>query len=498
MKDGRDMGKERRRGAGRPAAPAVGVLAALGIALFVWALLSRAPRLRVRTDAPDDVDRYTLSVVMHAGEGTCAVTERIVFRNRTGEERDHAVLRFYPNALRTGETSPLFQEDPYDGAGTPGFSPGCVTLQGIRVGGAAAENEWLDGDMTALKVSVGSLAPGGECVIDVNYVLTVPECAFRFGRTGDTWLLCDAFAVLAVWDEEAGAFRTDPWTAVGSPAVSDTALWEITAVPDEGWSAAASFPLTAGEGGAVKGRAVMREAALVFLRGRVPAEGTFGDVRIRALTGKDGDRIVSRAAGMMRVFLETYGDCPWETLTVVSAPLCTDEVTRPGLIVLSEDLFGGDEEWETVLARGAAKQWFCGLVGVDGFTDPWQGEAPCVRAVIAWAGRTYGSGAAEQLALAYTGMPMRETVYESVTPGSPLDRFGGEDVYDTVARGRGGAYIQALDICLGGGVDAFLRTYVERFAWERASRADFESLLEEVSGKDLRELTADYLDTLMN
>ena len=94
-------------------------------------------------------------------------------------------------------------------------------------------------------------------------------------------------------------------------------------------------------------------------------------------------------------------------------------------------------------------------------------------------------------------MPMREHVSAALTPGSPLERFDDPEEYETVACGRGTAFLRALDIRLDGGLDGMLRAYVERFAWKRASRRDFEDLLTQWSGQDLSGLSVDYLDTLI-
>ena len=41
----------------------------------------------------------------------------------------------------------------------------------------------------------------------------------------------------------------------------------------------------------------------------------------------------------------------------------------------------------------------------------------------------------------------------------------------------------------------YKRQYYERFAFKRATREDFEALLEQVTGEDLAPLIRDYLDT---
>ena len=499
----RNAKKGAKRGAKKSAkkgAALAGAALALAAVLAAWLFFGAAPRLRARTDAPTDADRIGLNVVMHPEDGTCAVTERIAFVNRTGKVLDHTVVRFYLNAFSDAETCPLSRSEIFDRVFPEGFSPGYVTLQGVRIGDAAAECAWLDSLRTALRVSVGPLAPGEECEIVLNYVLTVPECGFRCGRSENVWLLGGAFGVPAVWDDEKGDFRQDPFTALGAPFLADTAVYTVTAVPGDGWQAAASCPLEV-ENGVLKGREFAgREMAVLFYRGMEMRSAVFGDASVRFAAKKDlkeADRVVRRAAEVLAACQEAYGPCPWDTLTILAAPMAAEETTFPGLIVLSEDLFRGDEIWELPLARGAARQWFGCMAGADRFSDPWQEEALCRWAVLNYGGKKYGGRSRELLEEEYAEMPMRETVTAYLTPGSPLERFEDPDDYETVACGRGTAFLRALDIRMEGGLDGMLRSYAERFAWKRASRRDFEALLAERTGQDLSGMALDYLDTLI-
>ena len=67
--------------------------------------------------------------------------------------------------------------------------------------------------------------------------------------------------------------------------------------------------------------------------------------------------------------------------------------------------------------------------------------------------------------------------------------------YALVVYDRGAAMFCALDRMLDSGLDGFLRAYYERYAFGRATRENFESLLAETTGEDLTPLIRDYLDT---
>ena len=90
---------------------------------------------------------------------------------------------------------------------------------------------------------------------------------------------------------------------------------------------------------------------------------------------------------------------------------------------------------------------------------------------------------------------LRVTVSQGVTPGAPLDVFSSWSEYEQVVLHRGAAGLCALDRTVSGGIGAFLRDYYATYAFQRASRQDFEAFLNRWSGLDCSPLLLDYLDT---
>ncbi|MBR6810784.1 MAG: hypothetical protein IKM64_10935, partial [Clostridia bacterium] len=93
--------------------------------------------------------------------------------------------------------------------------------------------------------------------------------------------------------------------------------------------------------------------------------------------------------------------------------------------------------------------------------------------------------------------PMQERIPGGLTPASPIDYFSTLSDYKAIVYGRGAALLIALDTFLPEGTDAFLRHYVQQFAFRTASRTDFEQCLNAWAGQDLSPLVQDYLDTKM-
>ena len=85
-----------------------------------------------------------------------------------------------------------------------------------------------------------------------------------------------------------------------------------------------------------------------------------------------------------------------------------------------------------------------------------------------------------------------------MTPGSPLTYFGDWTEFRLVVTNRGAAALCALDTAMGGALDGFLRTYYDTFAFDLATRDDFETLLARETGQDWSPLLSDYLDNYID
>ncbi len=458
-----------------------------------------APSLTVRPlPQGEDRDQCRLQAVMHAGEGTVAVTETLRMRNRSCGPLDHTVLRFYLNAFRDEAHSPAGIL--YDECYPLGFSPGRVTLMGIRWQGESAAGRWTDGDETALRVETKDWEAGEWGTLTVSFLLEIPECRWRCQRSGDLWVLGNALALPAVYDGERNAYRLDPYTPIGDPFVSDCMDWQLSLSLEEGWVPYGSCAFEKGPDGTWTGTLeAARDMALLFFRGERALEKSFGQVLVRLVNIRgDREKVADRAGEILKAYTALYGPPPRACLTVAAFPFPFDGMEYPGLVLLSDRLFeSGQEDWELPLAHECAHLWFYDLVGSDQVNEPWQDEALCQWAVLEYVRARYGEDSRASLRYYLADAPLEEQVEGSVTPGSPIDRFSDCAQYDTVVYGRGTAYLCALDTYTDGKLNAVLKAYADRFAWQRASRADFERVLMETAGQDLSSFGDIYLDTLI-
>ena len=446
------------------------------------------------------LDRYELALRLNDESHTLSVTETIRFTNRTGQTLSNIVLRTWLNAFETEDTSPAALEEIYDACYPNGFSPGGLTLFDVRWQGESVAWAYVNGDRTALSLSIPALSDGESGELFLRCVAVIPNCAYRTGWIGAAYQLGNVIPLLSRY--ENGAWRTDEYSPIGDPFVSDCADFDVAAYLPEGFSACGSAPFSRDDSGVWRGsvRAV-RDFCLCVSDGFAAAKGAANGVPVYVFadTQAGADRALGDAVRAMETMIRLYGPYPYPALTLCAADFPFGGMEYAGLCMLGRHLFteSSADTLELTIAHETAHQWFYGLVGSDQANEPWQDEALCEYAMLRYVRERYGQGSFETLKYYRVDSPMRESVPGSLTPGSPIGYFSSVETYHTVVYGRGAALLLALDSLLPGGADAFLRAYAEAFSYAYASRAQLEAFLNRYADMDLTPLLLDYLDTAM-
>ncbi len=472
-------------------------LAAVLLAPRAFAVPPPSAALRAASEGLDD---YDFSLVFDADAGTLAISMALSMQNRADDTLESVVLRLWAGAYQREDTSPAALEEIYDRSYAGGFSPADMTLHGVWWEDEPAPAAFADDAQTVLRVTVPPLAPGARGTLRLRMLLTIPDCASRLGRAGGVWALGNCLPVLARY--ENGAYREDAFCPIGDPFVADCANYRVTLSMPQGYLAAAPCLFSQGEDGLWRGEALAaRDFALVISDSFHVARGMQGDTAVMAYAqdAQAAARMLDCAKRALETFSGLYGAYPFSLYTVCAVDFPYGGMEYAGLSFLSQTLLGAgwEDSLELAVAHETAHQWFYALVGSDSFREPWQDEALAEYATLRYVRARYGASAYETLLSERVHAPMRESIPDGATPGSPIDWFSSLAEYQSVVYGRGAALIVALDTLLPGGADAFLKAYCERFAFGFAARADFEALALTVCGVDITPLTSDYLDTYM-
>ncbi len=483
----------------RRAVAALVLLAAA--AVLLWPRGAKLPGPgKAGRDEPKGLNDYQVTLRLNPEENTLAISETIRFRNNTGNTLTSLMLRTWLNAFRTEDTSPAALEDVYDACYPEGFSAGGITVYDVIWNGERAEYAFVNGDETALEIAVPPLSPEGEGTLTLRCLAQIPVCSHRTGRAGNAFQLGNVIPLLSRYED--GAWRTDEYSAVGDPFLSDCADFRITAYLPEGYVPACSAVLIRNDEGAWQGEIKgARDAALCAAPDYKLAADSVGSTAVYsyAKTEAGAKRALEYAKKTLEIFSDLYGAYPYPALTVCSVDFPFGGMEYPGLCMIGEGnyLDSKAETLELTIAHETAHQWFYGLVGSDQVKDPWQDEALCEYAMLRYVQKRYGAGSFDTLKYYRVDAPMQEKLPGSLTPGSPIDYFGNLSDYSTAVYGRGAALLLTLDEMLPKGTDDFLKAYAEEFAFGFVTRAQFEDFLNRYADMDLHPLLLDYLDTAM-
>jgi len=476
-------------------------LAAL-LAALVLAAFQRSPQLPEASAAlqaaAQGLDECEIDASFLPGERTLSVRQTLRLMNRTGQDQNAAVLRAWPNAFQTYDTSPCTAEEKLTEAFYPdGFSSGYLAMSRVQVNGEVVVYRYTDAAKTVLSVPVpGGWAANAEMEIELEYAVKLPHMAYRFGEMNGIYAFGNAFVLPAVWED--GAFRTDEYAAVGDPFLSDCMNIRVTLTAPAGYACAASaVPQAETSGGQTvftMEAPAARDFALVLSSHYRMAQAMEGDVLVTAYADSPSlaREMLRYARRSLQVFEGLWGEYPYQSYTLAQISMPLGGMEYPGLSMITP---GEGRELEYLIAHETAHQWWYALVGSDGVNQPWQDEALCEFGVLEYAESVYGASERDDLEQTRVESALRVTVSPGVTPGAPLERFGSFSEYALVVYNRGAAYLCALDRMLPDGLNPFLKEYANAYAFGRASRADFETLLAQVTGEDLAPLTRDYLDT---
>lgn len=458
------------------------------------------PPSEMLLSASEGLDSIHIAAQLDPKERQLRVHHVLELTNRTGQDQNQLVLRTWPNAFQSMDTSPCTAEDELYSRYYPGgFSSGALVMSRAS-DGKDLRYRYLDDAKTVLSLPLSSSWEAGKTIrVELEYTVQPPRMANRFGVWNDVWALGNAFAVPAVWQD--GTWRTDAYASVGDPFVSECANYTAEITLPEGWLCAGTGVQQAASAGDEStfsfSAPAVRDFALVLSPAFRTAQVLEGDVLITAYAKNvsHARRMLGYAQKALQLFEARYGTYPYQTFTLAEADFPAAGMEYPSLVMISSDMLQtGGLELEYTIVHETAHQWWYAAVGSDSWNQPWQDEALCEFSLLAYAESVYGAGEKEDLAYSRALSSLRTSVPQGVTPGSPLSAFSSMSEYSRVVYNRGLACLLALEETAGG-LDTFLRDYYTSYAFSIASREDFEHTLAQSTGEDLTPLLRDYLDT---
>ncbi len=468
------------------------------------------PPSSMLVEASEGLDTIAVEAAFHPDTASLEVWQHMTLLNRTGAALNEAVLRTWPNAFQSPDTSPCATDGLYESCYPAGFSSGALVMAEAVAAMEGGDGEvvayrYTDDAKTVLSLPLpASWRAGAQVELTLRYTVQIPQAAYRFGRQNGFWALGNAFAIPAVWQN--GGWRTDEYAPVGDPFLSDCANYTVSVTAPDGYRCVGSgWPETEpADGGQTLYRfhaRAVRDFALVisdrFQTVQAMEDGVL--VSVSASSAASAREALGYARQALRCYSERYGEYPYQSLSLAEIDFPMGGMEYPAMaMIASSQLSAGGASLEWVVAHEVAHQWWYAVVGSDPVNQAWQDEALCEFSLLDYVETVYGLSRRKELEATRIEPAMRVTVPRGVTPGAPLSYFSSMSEYSLVVYNRGAAMLCALDRAMEGGLDGFLKAYYRRYAFSRASREDFEALLSSETGEDFAPLITDYLDTYIH
>ena len=218
----------------------------------------------------------------------------------------------------------------------------------------------------------------------------------------------------------------------------------------------------------------------------VPAEAIaliVGDLRFKATGPKTGlyvEKSAKAAAAkafgdteaMLRAGEKLLGTYPWERFDIALMPMSfpVSDANYPDLATISQTLVGPDRSEQAPLAYALASSWSGCLLAPTEWRDRWLGEAIAAYMAQRMLAAMYG-GAREQEA----GGLSDDGILAADLQGRAYD-----DIFSQTPRRKGRLMFTWLGEKFGATrVDALLRTFLDRYAGQSVSTAQFISFMRE-------------------
>lgn len=421
-------------------------------------------------DALLDATRYEVELTIDPEAAQVTGEAEIEYTNTEQTALADLYLRLFPN--------------------TPGYG-GQMTVTNLYVDGQpitpVAE---LDG--SALRVPLRpALEPGRMLTLGMDFTVTVPtddSAGYaQFAILDGIVALPEVIPLVPVYDDEGWNVEIAP--DYGDAVYSDISSYAVQIVAPPGWTLIASGTCSEPQSGTWDCSApLMRDMAIVLGREYQRAGQVVDGVLINSYhypgDAPGGSEVLRLATDAVRVFSELFGPYPYTELDLVETPTLAGGIEYPGLVVLTDRLYGRSNRLEWLVAHEVSHQWWYGLVGSDQVDDPWLDEALAQYSTLLYFEHVYDPLTADAVARQYFADAYLELIEtgDDMPVGLPVASYP-RALYSPVVYQKGPLYFDALREEVGDEVFfAILQAYCREHRYGIATPESFLSVVEAVSG----------------
>ncbi len=334
--------------------------------------------------SPDDVSKnltnYSISASFDDTTKTLTCNQIVDYINPYDTVLSNLEFHLYPNAfssgVQKGPVSSLYKAKAYPN----GENFGGIEIQNVQVEGKEQEVKLSQINNEVLVVDFQEeLFPDERIVIELNYVVTLPNCLHRFGYGDNTYNFGNFYPVASIY--ENGKFHFDEYSSNGDPFYSDVANYNVTIKCDNDFIVASTgeqISSTTDETNIKTTNIVaktVRDFAFVMSKKFEVISDKVGDTTVFYYYYNDDNAKQSLQAGVdaIKTFSNLFGKYPYSTMSVVKANFIHGGMEYPNLVYISDEI-ESREEYLNVIIHETAHQWWYGMVGNNQCKNAWLDE----------------------------------------------------------------------------------------------------------------------------
>jgi hypothetical protein len=414
--------------------------------------------------------------------------EEVRYTNREDLPLDRIELRLFPNILG-----------------------GQMIVSNLTVNGSKVSPTYDLQDSLMIVSLPSSLAVGAEAVLRMDFTVQVTtDLDKNYGvqaYADGVLTLAHAYPMIAVYNEEG--WNAEIPSQSGDLTFSDASFYLVSVDAPKDVTVVASGVETAL---ATSGQRTVIQAAIGPARDFFLAASRDFEVVSEKLDGvtvnsyapkslqSGSASVLKTAIRALETYVAAYAPYPYSEFDLVATPTRALGVEYPGATVISErvytdDEFGSDTRAyrESTVAHEVGHQWFYNLVGNDQLDEPWLDESLTQFATWEYYRINYGPSSAFDFAFNLHARWNR-VAEASIPIGKPVAAYAPEE-YGAIVYGRGPLFFDALRSKMGtDSFNAFLKDYVNTYAWKIATTDGLKSLAETHCSCDLTPLFEEWID----
>ncbi|MBT2695781.1 hypothetical protein [Bacillus sp. ISL-55] len=430
--------------------------------------------------------QYKADLTYQDGEATLQGTLHVSTTNTTGAPQDKIYFHLYPNQFK----EPIDGPD-WEFVRGPSPTPGWIDIENIKVNNQEADFK-VEGTILEIQMDEWKDKATAELDLQFNFQLPVNYSNSSYDYAA-VWL-GNFLPKQAVYDKNG--WNLDPYSPIGQPFYSETADYDVTI------NAAAKYEIlsNAEEAKAKIEKAGenqkyhvnvenVRDFSVVLLDKQyyqaerfMTRNETLVNVWYRPSIDKQqtANRNAMGAGQSIDYFEEFYGTTlPYKELDIIRTGESNPQMAYQGMIFTAGYNFSDNSFTSLAMTDGVIRQWLSGMVGSQGYKEPWVNES-----LVSYSLKTYmgekgyliSQTAEEQLKQQdEIARIQKEGQYLS----SPLSDFKNINDYSVLMGIHGYNMYAELDYLVKAGkVNKALKTYVSEYTNKNASGHDVIELFE--------------------